>query len=112
MKKDIPVSKSENLVPSSPSSPEVESLKNIIEKTNNDIQKGLEKPTASTGTPIEKINGGAKFMAQLSNIGGGSVETGGNGIKGGFNTVSQNTAAKSALKVLQDNEKDDRNKLK
>lgn len=105
MKKDTSVSKNENLVPVSPSSSEAASLKNVIEKTNNDIQKGLEMPTASTGTPIEKINGGAKFMAQLSNIGGGSVETGGGGIKEGFNTIATNIAAKSKLNGISSSDK-------
>lgn len=31
---------------------------------------GLNKTTASTGTPMDKLHGGAKRMAQMSNIGG------------------------------------------
>lgn len=43
---------------------------------------------------MKDLNGGAKFMAQLSNIGGGSLVTGGGGIRDGFNTVARNLAAK------------------
>ena len=83
----------------------VSNTKKIYEKTGEDIRKGLENPYASTGTPIEKLKGGAKFMAQLSNIGGGSVETGGGGIKQGFNTVANNVKAGTALKIEQDSKK-------
>jgi hypothetical protein len=73
----------------------------VAEKTDKKIQEGLTKATASTGTPVEDLHGGAKFMAQLSNIGGGSVDTGGGGVKDGFNTITQNTSAKSVLKTVQ-----------
>lgn len=63
------------------------------------IKEGLSRETASTGTPIEDLHGAAKFMAQLSNIGGGSVETGGGGIKDGFNTVAQYVDAKAKVQV-------------
>ncbi len=36
-------------------------------------------------------------MAQLSNVGGGSVKIGGGGIKEGFNTFAKNHMAKGAL---------------
>lgn len=78
----------------------------IKEKTDEMIQKGLECPTASTGTPIKDLNGGALFMAQLSNIGGGSIETGGGGIKDGFNTIAANIAAKTALNNLPESDKE------
>ena len=35
---------------------------------------GLNRPTASTGTPREELHGGAKKTVQISNIGGGSDE--------------------------------------
>lgn len=51
-----------------------------IDKIYNDtgkmIQKGLSKETASTGTPMKKLNGAALFTATISNIGGGSKVTG------------------------------------
>lgn len=69
----------------------------IYAETNEKIKRGLEKATASTGTPIASLKGGAKYMAQLSNVGGGSVEIGGGGIKEGFNTFAKNHMAKGAL---------------
>lgn len=69
----------------------------IYVETNEKIKRGLEKATASTGTPIASLKGGAKYMAQLSNVGGGSVKIGGGGIKEGFNTFAKNQMAKGAL---------------
>ena len=71
----------------------------VSKKTDAKIKKGLEKPTASTGTLISKLHGGPKFMAQLSNIGGGSVATGGGGIKEGFNTIAENVRSKETIKT-------------
>jgi len=80
---------------------DVFNAKNEIENTEKKIQKGISKPTASTGTPIDKLNGAAKFMAVLSNIGGGSVNSGGGGVKEGFNTITKNVSAKSTLKAMK-----------
>lgn len=80
-------------------------IKKVYEQTKEEIQKGLKNPYASTGTPIDKLNGAAKFMAQLSNIGGGSVKTGGGGIKKGFNTVANNVKAETTLKIAQSSQK-------
>lgn len=38
-------------------------------------------------------------MAQLSNIGGGSVATGGGGIREGFNTIAENVRSKETIKT-------------
>lgn len=65
----------------------------IYAETSEKIKRGLEKATASTGTPIASLKGGAKYMAQLSNVGGGSVKIGGGGIKEGFNTFAKNHMA-------------------
>lgn len=73
----------------------------VAEKTDKKIQEGLTKTTASTGTPVEDLHGGALFMAQMSNVGGGSIDTGGGGIKSGFETIAQNISAKSVLKTAQ-----------
>lgn len=70
-----------------------------LEASQRKIAEGLSKETASTGTPIEKLHGGAKFMAQLSNIGGGSKETGGGGIKAGFNTITAYVDAKAKVQT-------------
>lgn len=100
--------KNNNLIPSSDNSDLANDIKNdaqsIIEKTDKLIQQGLERPTASTGTPIADLSGGALFMAKLSNIGGGSINTGGDGIRGGFNIIAANIAGKSALNSLPNDE--------
>lgn len=70
----------------------------IYTETSKKIQEGLEKDTASTGTPMEALKGGVKLMASLSNIGGGSVETGGGGVHDGFNTIMLNKMAESVLR--------------
>lgn len=86
-------------------------VKKIEEQTNKKIKEGLENPKASTGTLISELSGGAKFMAQLSNIGDGSIATGGNGIAGGFNTIMQNQQAKAALITAEQlNQKEKGNK--
>ena len=43
---------------------------NILNQRGKQIVDGLNKTTASTGTPMDKLHGGAKRMAQMSNIGG------------------------------------------
>ena len=73
--------------------------KNTLATSQRKIAEGLSKKTASTGTPIEDLHGGAKFMAQLSNIGGGSKETGGGGIQDGFNTITTYVDAKAKVQV-------------
>ena len=112
MKKNLPVSESDITTPKSSLASKNQELEKTIRETDSKIMKGLEKTTASTGTPISELNGGAKFMAQLSNIGGGSVETGGGGIRDGFNTIASNISAKSKLGSNQSNIKPQTNKLK
>ena len=75
-------------------------VRKIEKATRTKIKNGLSQPKASTGTPIKKLRGGAKFMAQLSNIGGGSKATGGKGISDGFNTIMQNQNAKTMLQTI------------
>ena len=75
-------------------STKIEDAKKVIAETDTKIAEGLAKPTASTGIPIAHLSGGSKFMAQLSNIGGGSLATGGGGIRDGFNTIMANASAK------------------
>lgn len=78
-------------------------------ETGEKIKSGLEKSTASTGTPIAALNGGAEFMAKLSNVGGGSVKTGGGGVRDGFNTIVNNQIARD---VLEREKEHQRNALK
>lgn len=69
----------------------------VVKETGERIKKGLKRTRASTGTPIKDLSGGAKFMAQMSNIGGGSHEVGGGGIKEGLDTMLRFTDAKATL---------------
>lgn len=57
----------------------------ILSQRGKQIVDGINKPTASTGTPMDKLHGGAKRMAQMSNIGGGS------------NAVSKNDVGENAV---------------
>ena len=91
MKKKLPKKNSNSTL-------NIETLKKIEKQTSEKIQKGLKKPTASTGKSMNDLKGGAKF--QLSNIGGGSKATGGKGIADGFNTIVQNQKAKTILQAI------------
>lgn len=77
----------------------------IIKQRGNQIKNGLNKTTASTGTPMEQLHGGAKRMAQLSNIGGGSKATGGGGIDEGMNAMMQYTQAITVKNLIKHSEK-------
>ncbi len=110
MKKN-PVTKSKEIVASKNTPLDNNKLDETIIETNKKITKGLENPTASTGTPIDQLHGGEKFMAQLSNIGEGSVAIGGGGIKEGFNTISTNIAAKSAKTAILTSDKSKKPKI-
>lgn len=48
------------------------------------IRQGRLNPFASTGYPMSRLYGAAKFNATLSNIGGGSTQTGGGGMRKGL----------------------------
>lgn len=65
----------------------------ILSQRGKQIVDGINKPTASTGTPMDKLHGGAKRMAQMSNIGGGSKATGGGGVDEGMKAMLQYTQA-------------------
>ena len=112
MKKKNLVPKKNSIVSPKTTLSEQEKLDEVIERTDKKIIQGLENPTASTGTPISNLNGGAKFLAQLSNIGGGSVATGGGGIKDGFNTITTNVAAKAKIESIPANNQADTKKIK
>ena len=80
-------------------------VEDVIQETHKENEKGLEKDTASTGTPMKDLKGGALMMAQLSNIGGGSKKTGGNGVKGGLNLLVRHEKAKSTKNTMDAIEK-------
>lgn len=77
----------------------------ILSQRGKQIVDGLNKPTASTGTPMDKLHGGAKRMAQMSNIGGGSKATGGGGVDEGMKAMLQYTQANTVKKMVPQSEK-------
>ena len=78
---------------------------NILSQRGKQIEDGLSKTTASTGTPMENLHGGAKKMAQMSNIGGGSKATGGGGVDEGMKAMLQYTQANTVKKMVSQSEK-------
>ena len=78
---------------------------NIFNQRGQQIVDGLNKTTASTGTPMDKLHGGAKRMAQMSNIGGGSKATGGGGVDEGMKAMLQYTKANTVKKMVSQGEK-------
>ena len=77
----------------------------ILSKKGKQIADELNKTTASTGTPMDKLHGGAKRMAQMSNIGGGSKATGGGGVDEGMKAKLQCTQANTVKKMVSQSEK-------
>lgn len=73
----------------------------VIKSTGTQIKNGLEKKSAGTGTPINKLNGAAKTLAQLSNIGGGSKSTGGGGIEKGMEIMGKFIQAKTVKQTIK-----------
>ena len=85
--------------------PEVEdaikkALKQVRDEAAKKIEDGLSKPTASTGTPIDDLHGLPKIIAQKSNIGGGSLATGGGGYQEGDRIIKIHDASDVAIKAL------------
>lgn len=54
---------------------------------------------------MEKLHGGAKKMAQMSNIGGGSKVAGGGGIDEGMKAMLQYTQANTTKKMINQRKK-------
>ena len=77
----------------------------ILSQRGKQIVDGLNKTTASTGTPMDKLHGGAKRMAQMSNIGVGSKATGGGGVDEGIKAMLQYTQANTVKKMVPQSEK-------
>lgn len=101
---DLGTKKLTDIIPRNIEKNKAETIMDVQRKFENSkekISKGLKKECASTGTPIDKLHGGAEFMAKLSNIGGGSLETGGGGVREGFNTINENIAARTVLEMQQ-----------
>ncbi len=49
---------------------------------------------------MNQLSGGAKIMATISNIGGGSKETGGGGVVEGLKTIAEHVDAKGKLEGM------------
>lgn len=64
-------------------------IQSALLQTRNKINEGLAKPLASTGTPIAELSGMAQVLAQKANLGGGSIATGGRGVRGGDELLNQ-----------------------
>ena len=58
------------------------------------IRDNAGKKNASTGTPIDKLNGAAKFTSQLSNIGGGMEKV--------FKTIIDFVDSNARLQTMQE----------
>ncbi len=86
---------------SRPQQPTIEQLVNqVYQQTGKQIVDGLNRPTASTGKPIDELNGAAKKIAQMSNIDGGSKATGGGGLDKGLDTVTKHAQARIAKAMI------------
>lgn len=93
--------KKQTMALSRPQQPSVEHFVNqVYQQTGKQIVDGLNKPTASTGKPIDELHGAAKRIAQMSNIGGGSKATGGGGLDKGLDTVTKHAQAKTAKAMI------------
>ena len=57
-------------------------IRSELYQTRKVIETGLSKPLASTGTPISELKGMARTLAMKANVGGGSIASGGQGIRG------------------------------
>lgn len=57
-------------------------IQNAMNQVRRELDTGISKPLASTGTPISELKGMARTLAIKANVGGGSVATGGRGVRG------------------------------
>ena len=67
-----------------------------IQQAEAQIQRGVQTVYASTGYPINWLNGGAYTNAVLAAIGGGATSAGGCGVCGGIQVLMQYAAAYGA----------------
>ncbi len=73
----------------------------MLHRTETQIREGLSKPTAGTGTQMDKLRGMAKTVAQIANIGGGSKASGGGGVSKGIEILSQYNRADAVKKTIE-----------
>ena len=58
-------------------------IRNELYRTRREIETKMAIPVASTGTPISELNGMARTLAIMANMGDGSIASGGRGVRGG-----------------------------
>ncbi len=64
-------------------------IQNELHRARKEIETKMSIPTASTGTPISDLNGMARTLAIMANMGDGSIATGGRGVRGGVELMAQ-----------------------
>lgn len=66
----------------SPQTVHQNAIKKELYQTKKVIETRMSQPNASTGTPISELKGMAKTLAIKANVGGGSIASGGSGVRG------------------------------
>jgi hypothetical protein len=64
-------------------------IQSELYRTRKEIETKMAVPVASTGTPISELNGMARTLAIMANMGDGSIATGGRGVRGGEELIAQ-----------------------
>lgn len=73
----------------------------IVEKRTVIVERSKD-PNASTGTPISDLNGIAKSLAMISNLGGGSKAVGGGGVEEGIRNINDLARAEAYIAGYRD----------
>lgn len=73
----------------------------MMQQAGQQILTGLQTQYASTGYPINLLQGGAHTVALLAAIGGGAVSAGGGGVYGGLQVLMQYAFAHGAYYGFQ-----------
>lgn len=77
-------------------SPAEQQYQLMMQQAEQQILMGLQTQCASTGYPIDLLQGGAHIVALLAAIGGGAVSAGGGGVLAGLETLMQYAMAYGA----------------
>ncbi len=64
-------------------------IQSELYRTRKEIETKMAVPIASTGTPISELNGMARTLAIMANMGDGSIATGGRGVRGGVELMTK-----------------------
>lgn len=79
---------------------DLNSVMRIAQESEEQVRRGVNKKTASTGKLMSELKGAAKKTALLSNIGGGSKAKGGKGMDGGFDCIRRMDKSKAILETI------------